>query len=62
MGTEQDQGLDEQFLRVEAAQKTLEELRKKLLDLSNRNRLLNYRHNKTARQLPNRSHPPGEAR
>jgi hypothetical protein len=38
-------------LRAETTRKAVLELRKRLLDLSNRNRLLNYKHRDTARQV-----------
>ena len=42
---------DLEQIRVESTRKTVIELRKRLLDLSNRNRLLNYRHTASAKQL-----------
>lgn len=38
-------------LRTDVTKKAVVDLRKRLLDLSNRNRLLNYRHRDTARQV-----------
>jgi len=38
-------------IRLEVTQNALESMRKRLLDLSNRNKLLNYRHRESARQL-----------